>query len=138
MKKLILIISTSLLMLCLSLCFNSCDSNSSEVKAGYNFILKNLKSPSGATLESGVYHEKIKEVMEEHCKVTLPSCISVGQFKVSAQNSFGAITTQTYYVFYRNGIPCHMETNESIDRVAMSGQGYILNTALEMNGCSCF
>lgn len=137
MKKIILIISTGILMSYLSTCFYSCDTNSSEVKAGYDFILKNLKSPNSATLESGAYHKKMKEIVEEHCKVILPSCISVGQFKVSAQNSFGTIITQTYYVFYKNGIPCHMETDESIDRVANSGQGYILNTALEMNGCSC-
>lgn len=121
----------------ISLSFCSCDTNSAEVRAGYDFVLRNLKSPNSATLENGMYHKKIKEVMEEHCNVTLPACISVGQIRVSAQNSFGAIITQTYYVFYRDGVPCHMETDESIDRVANSGQGYILNTALEINGCSC-
>ena len=130
-------IFTGTLILCLSLFFYSCNVNSSEVNAGYNFILKQLKAPNSANLERGLYHSKIKETIEEHCNVKLPSCISVGHFEVSAQNSFGGTITQTYFVFYKNGIPCHMETDESIDRVANSRQGYILNTALEVNGCAC-
>ena len=132
-----------LMALVLSMFFSmglySCTSSSTDrqLSAGYSFVLSRLKSPSNTTLVKSLYGGQIRNLVEEHCSVKLPSCITVGCFEVDTPNSFGALLRETFWVFYKNGIPCHLETSKALDKVSSTRNGRLLITALEMNGCKC-
>lgn len=109
----------------------------SYIKDGYSFILSRVKSPSNTSLLVYKYGTEVKNMVETHCQVNLPNCITVGYFYVDTPNSFGALLREDFYVFYRNGIPCHLETEEALKKVETTQNGHLLLNALEMNGCGC-
>lgn len=117
---------------------NSSGGLNSKENAGYSFIVKRLKSPSSANLIECIYSDDIKKVVEKAIDSSLPSCITVGYFEVEAQNSFGGMVRNSYWVFYRNGVPCHLETTDDIDYVIRSGNpSQAIHLALSSNGCGC-
>lgn len=144
MKKVNLILVGLVTLVALIIGFSSCGGGSSsgrlnsKEQAGYSFVLKRLKSPSSANLIEHGYGDKFKKAVETAIHGTLPSCITVGYYEIEAQNSFGGMVRDSYWVFYRNGVPCHVETSDNIDYAVRSGnpQGAI-SAALSVNGCDC-
>lgn len=108
-----------------------------HIKEGYSFILTRVKSPSNTSLQASKYGQDVKNMVEEHCHVKLPTCITVGYFSVDTPNGFGTLIREGFWVFYRNGSPCHLETDAALDKVAATQNGHLLISALEMNGCGC-
>jgi hypothetical protein len=136
MKKVNLFLVSLATMVALSVGFSSCGAGEMEEK-GWSFILNHLRSPGSATLIKYGYGDDIKKIVEQHCKTTLPACITVGFFEYDAQNGFGALLRQSSFVFYKNGTPCHVESDEDLDEVASIGRSDVLILALESNNCGC-
>lgn len=111
--------------------------NDSYIKAGFSFILSRVKSPSNTSLLASKYGKEVKSMVEEHCHVKLPACINVGYFSIDTPNGFGTLVREGFWVFYRDGNPCHLETGDALDKVAATQNGHLLISALEMNGCGC-
>lgn len=114
------------------------DDNEIYLNSGYTFVLSHLKSPSSTSLLESQYGVEVKKVVEEHLRVTLPQRITVGFFTVDTPNSFGTLLRETFFVFYSDGKPCHLETSKSLDETAAyPNAGTILLSALKINGCNC-
>lgn len=111
--------------------------SSSQIKKGYSFILSRVKSPSNTSLQASKYSKEVKNMVEEHCHIKLPACITVGYFSVDTPNDYGTQIREGFWVFYRDENPCHLETDTALDKIAATQNGHLLISALEMNGCGC-
>lgn len=144
MKKVNLFLISLVTLVTLSIGLSSCGDSNQAKENGWNFVKKSLRSPTTATLISFNYGDQIKQILEKSGG-NLQKCITVGYFEYDAQNGFGAMVRNECFVFFRNGIPCYMESVESIDNALnrLTNQGYphhfipTLNTALAGNGCGC-
>ena len=94
---------------------------------GWAFICNRLKSPSTAHLV-GYVGPKEKASMNFANAIDLPG-LSLATYQVDAQNSFGAMIRQVFVVFFKNGIPMHME-----DANSLKGDVSLLRMTLKVNG----
>ena len=102
-----------------------------------NYVASKLKSPGSAQLVeySGVADAR---KMLTGAGFNLSECTKVTRLVVDSQNGFGALIRGFYFVFFKNGKPCHVEESESLQ----SGAGYgnrtdMLYVALNINNCDC-
>jgi hypothetical protein len=102
-----------------------------------NYVASRLRSPGSAQLVeyAGVVDSK-KLLIDAGFK--LSECTKVTRVVVDSQNGFGALIRGFYFVFFKNGKPCHIEDAANLHNVA--GKEYmtdVLNIALNMNNCDC-
>ena len=100
----------------------------SQIGKGWNFLKNNLKNPYSAQLISWV------DPKEAACKDLADEIglagLSIGSYKVLAENGFGAMGQEVYFVFFKNGEPKCIDTAESI----ANSQSHVIRAFLEMNG----
>ena len=96
-----------------------------------------MKSPGSAELVDYSNVNDTRKILI-NSKFNLSDCTKVTRVVVDSQNGFGAFIRGYYFVFFKNGKPCHMEESESIISAARSGNRTdILYIALDMNNCDC-
>lgn len=100
---------------------------SSEEGKGWAFVRQRLKSPSTATLVDyvGTDAPPCQDLAKE---INLPG-LGIAMYQVDAQNGFGAMIRSNYLVFFKNGIPMHME-----DASRVSGSPRDMKLTLQVNG----
>jgi len=104
-----------------------------------SYVLARLKSPSSARLVEYLDPNSAKQLLN-NAGYSLPSCTKVTRLIVDSQNSFGAMLRSTYFVFFKNGKPCHLEDSDSLTEVTLLGssmQTTIIKATLKVNDCSC-
>jgi|GEM_PF-3218723 len=103
-----------------------------------NFIVPSLVSPSSAVLVEYTGPAEAESILSQS-GYSLPECNQVTRLVIDSQNRFGATLRGFYFVFFRNGVPCHWESSDSIrEALGMRYQGpTIINATLKMNGCGC-
>ena len=67
----------------------------------------------------------------------LDECTKVTRVVVDSQNGFGALLRGYFFVFFKNGVPCHMEEGTSLQSIRGYDKTQMLNTVLMMNQCDC-
>jgi hypothetical protein len=112
--------------------------NSKAKSLSVNYVAGRLRSPSSAVLVEYLEPVSARKKLED-AGFSLESCQHVTRVAVDAQNGFGVVVRGIYYVFFRNGQPCHVEEADSLIEVARSGYSAssILSASLRMNGCDC-
>jgi hypothetical protein len=102
-----------------------------------NYVASKLKSPGSAQLVDYAGVADTREMLTK-AGFKLSECTKVTRVVVDSQNGFGALIRGFYFVFFKNGQPCHLEDAESLK----SGAGYgnmtnMLNVTLGLNNCDC-
>jgi hypothetical protein len=103
-----------------------------------NYVSSKLRSPGSASLVQYDGPNDTKSMLI-NAGFKLDECVKVTRVVVDSQNGFGALLRGYFFVFFKNGTPCHMEDANSL---GSSSYGYmdktmLLNTTLQMNQCDC-
>lgn len=102
-----------------------------------NYVASKLKSPGSAQLVdyAGVADAR-KMLINAGFK--LSECTKVTRVVVDSQNGFGALIRGFYFVFFKDGKPCHLETSENLQSAAGYGNmTTMLYVALGVHNCDC-
>ena len=99
------------------------------MEKGWNFLRHRLKSPSTASLVS--YISPKEEPTSRLANELEISGLDVAVYEVDAQNGFGAMIRNNFYVFFRNGEP-RVAIPE--DQLVQYHNYYELRVELEVNG----
>lgn len=103
-----------------------------------SYVSSKLRSPGSASLVQYDGPNDTKNMLTQ-AGFKLDECVKVTRVVVDSQNGFGALLRGYFFVFFKNGSPCHMEDANSL---GSSSYGYmdktlLLNTTLQMNQCDC-
>lgn len=101
------------------------------MEKGWNFLRNGLKSPSTASLVG--YVSPNEEPTINLAKKSGISDVKVAAYEVDAQNGFGAMIRTIFYVFFRNGEPRVVFSEEELFEWA-SNPGSSIRLGLELNG----
>ena len=100
-----------------------------------SYVSSKLRSPGSASLVQYDGPNDTKNIYETEHNYTF----EITRVVVDSQNGFGALLRGYFFVFFKNGSPCHMEDANSL---GSASYGYmdktmLLNTTLQMNQCDC-
>jgi hypothetical protein len=103
-----------------------------------SYVSSKLRSPGSASLVQYDGPNDTKSMLSQ-AGFKLDECVKVTRVVVDSQNGFGALLRGYFFVFFKNGQPCHMEDANSL---GSASYGYmdktmLLNTTLQMNQCDC-
>ncbi len=93
------------------ICITSC-TDQTQRNAGWDYVCTRLKSPSTAKL-IGYAAPDAPPCVEFANKIGLDG-LSVAMYEVDSQNGFGAMVRDEFLVFFKNGVPMHMEVADDV------------------------
>ena len=100
----------------------------SQIGKGWNYLRNYLKNPYSAQLIS------YADPKEPACKSLANDIhidgLSIACYKVLAENGFGAMGEENYFVFFKNGKPKYFDTAESIANSSSTA----IEACLELHG----
>ncbi len=101
-----------------------------------NYVSSKLRSPGSASLVQYDGPNDTKNMLTQ-AGFNLDECSKVTRVVVDSQNGFGALLRGYFFVFFKNGTPCHMEEANSLQSIRGYDKTTMLNTVLMMNECNC-
>ena len=102
-----------------------------------DYVSSKLRSPGSARyLEYS--NPKETKLMLNNIGFNFSECTKITRLVVDSQNGFGALIRGFYFVFFKDGKACHIETAESIvGNSAYGDKSEMLKVALRINSCDC-
>jgi hypothetical protein len=102
-----------------------------------SYVKKQLKSPASAQIVQYEGNANSRKVLSES-GFDLAQCQKVSIVVIDAQNSYGAMLRNYFFVFFKNDKPCHMEDVKSLGSASSwMDKTTMLRTTLKMNYCDC-
>lgn len=102
-----------------------------------NYVSSNLRSPGSARYIEYSNPNETK-LMLNNIGFNFSECTKITRLVVDSQNGFGALIRGFYFIFFKDGKPCHLETAESIvGNSAYGDKSEMLKVALRINNCDC-
>lgn len=129
MKRTISILFVNLLLCVISGCGTTVSKEQALLKAGQQYILNNLKSPSTAVFLSHYTAQDTKQSFIDN-GIEFQPYQDVMMIEVEGTNGFGGRETATYIVFYVDGEPIDMMDASNVNKFNVRE----VFSALRLNG----
>lgn len=106
----------------ISFCYRTFSPTANMESKGEKAILNRLRAPSTAKFLGTGDPDKTKAYVEKALNIKIPDNGSVMSFKVEAENGFGGRVTDAYIVFYQDGEPLGVMSDDTME----DGDAYLM------------